>query len=125
MVKASTALEKFLRAVVLELATREGRGPEYYLAPARGGGKPSFRKAMAGALAHGLRAAFSGPTARPVPAELKPLVDDLLSADSAVLSFVRARNDIAKEDGDPRTGAEVTIRLKKLVERLRRGAGWR
>jgi hypothetical protein len=123
LVQAGSALENLLRAVVVYVAARELRDVEELLAPA-GGKKPSFRKAMAGSLAYGLRNYFSQRPSKSIPVRVGSLIDDLLSPDSSILRFIAVRNDVAKEDGDPAQGRAAATDLKATILDFRRRAGW-
>ena len=124
LVKACTSLEKLLRAAVVFAAKLEGRTPEELVSSE---GRPVSRleKTMAGQLAHGLERTFASRPANAVPVRLGPLVDDLLRRPSTIHSFIRARNEIAKEDGDAAQGRMVSADLKALVLDFRARAGWK
>jgi hypothetical protein len=124
LVKASSALENLLRAVVIDVAAREGRQPEELLTPV-GGKKPSLRRSMAGPLAYGLREYFWRRPSSSIPTRVGVLVDDLLRDQSAILRFIAVRNDVAKEDGDPARGRVATADLKRIVAEFRGRAGWK
>lgn len=124
MALAAAALENLLRAVVIHAAHCEGRPPEALL-PLVGGKKPSFRKSMAGPLAHGLRAHFAKRPPGSFPVTIGVILDDLVRDESTILRFIAVRNDIVKEDGDPAGGRAVTVPLKALVQEFRRRARWK
>jgi len=121
-VKAGAKLEDLLRAVVGVIAEADGVDPSVLLAPVAGRAPP-LRKAMAGPLAHGIKAYV---VRRPsnLPRELRPLLDDLSRSDSRILGFIAARNKVAKEGRDPEL-ARVALRdLRDFVRAFRRSAGW-
>ncbi len=123
-VKAGAKLEALLRSVVLEIAETDGVDPSELLAPTIGRAPP-LQKAMAGPLAHGIKAYVVQRASRiPLPQELLPLIDDLSRSDSRIFEFINARNKVAKEGKDPEL-ARVAIRnLRNLVGTFRRSAGW-
>jgi hypothetical protein len=91
------ALEKLLRAALGLAADLEKCAPEDLLASTSAGRRPSWRKAMAGQLAHGLRDHYRSAPARPIPTPLRVLVEDLLEEPSAILTYISVRNDVVKE----------------------------
>lgn len=123
LVKAGAKLEGLLRAIVQAVADADGLDPTALLAPA--GGRPlTVRKAMAGPLAYGLKDHLAARRGKPLPAALRPLLDNLASRDSRILGFIALRNEVAKEGREPRDARLAMRRLRELVATFRRNAGW-
>jgi len=118
------ALEKLLREALGLVADLEKCAPEELLASTSSGRRPSWRKAMAGQLAHGLRDHYRNEPARPIPAPLRVLVQDLLQDPSAILTYITVRNEVVKEGGDAGRAREPAAKLKVLVQRHRAELGW-
>jgi hypothetical protein len=124
LVKAGVKLEALLRAIVLEVADVDGVDPGALLAPS--GARPtSIHKAMAGPLAHGLRSHLETRRPQPpIPAQLRPILDDLVRRDSRIFAFITMRNEIAKEGQEPKLAVTVMKKLRELVSGFRKHAGW-
>lgn len=123
LVKCGAKLEALLRVVVQTVADADGLDAESLVAAA--GGRPlTLRKAMAGPLAHGLKAYLATRRGRPLPLEVKPILDDLARRDSRILEFITLRNEIAKEGGEPQNAKVAMRKLRDLVATLREKAGW-
>lgn len=124
LVKSGAKLEALLRAIVQVVADADGVDPVALLAPT--GGRPlTLRKAMAGPLAHGLKAHLGSRRAGPLPEMLRPILDDLTGRDSRILEFLKRRNETAKEGREPKLAQPAVRRLRELVAMFRRNAGWR
>jgi len=122
IVKAGSKLDALLREVIVYVAEVEAQRPEDLLARVgRGGGsKPNLRNANAGPLAYGLKEYFASRSVTTVPLLVRSLVQDLVAGDSAILSFITVRNEIAKQGGDPSRGRPAAARLRRLIEDFRR-----
>lgn len=123
VVTACRHLESLLRESVRVLAASEGCDPTDIITPPhqRYGRRPLLDKVSAGRLAGGL---IHFRRTKPIPRPISALVSDLSATDSAILNFIRVRNEVAKQGADPGLLPEPTRRLKAWVTNFRRSSGW-